>query len=122
DAGHLVAVCVAVRGDVDLAGIDGQGTGDERDVVEAVGHPRLAPATDPHPHSPALPRPSGWPPGSPNIGIAARRPTRCGAVYRPRCRVSTLVPGSGGMRPLPQQSQPLEGEVLVHVLEGGSEV
>ena len=51
DDGQLVAVAAELPGDVDLVGVDRQGSRDERDVIEAVRHPGLAPASDPHPHA-----------------------------------------------------------------------
>src|SRR5262245_1977730 len=50
-------------GDVDLAGIDGQGAGDQRDVIEAVRRPRLPAPPDPHAHTPRLL-------ASPGLGLA----------------------------------------------------
>ncbi len=62
DDGDREAVTAELPGDVDLAGVDGQGAGNQRDVIEAVRRPRLPPPPDPHPHTPRLPAAPG--PGS----------------------------------------------------------
>src|SRR5205823_8439736 len=50
DDGQRVAVAAELPGDVDFVGVDGQAARNERDIVEAVRSPGLAPPTDPHPH------------------------------------------------------------------------
>src|SRR2546426_865141 len=57
DDGQGVAMATELPGDVDFVGVDGQAARDERDIVEAVRSPGLAPPADPHPHV----VPPGWP-------------------------------------------------------------
>src|SRR2546426_8859670 len=57
DDGQGVAMAAELPGDVDFVGVDGQAARDERDIVEAVRSPGLAPPADPHPHI----VPPGWP-------------------------------------------------------------
>src|SRR5262249_34005113 len=83
DDRQLVAVATEIPGDVDLVGIDRQGTRHQRDVIEAICRPGLAPASDPHPHARSPFWLAPFPARSPNIGIAAPPPTRFSAVYRP---------------------------------------
>src|SRR4029434_10069572 len=55
DDRDLEAMAAEVPGNVDLAGIDGQRSGDQRDVIETVRRPRLPPPSHPHPHAVVLP-------------------------------------------------------------------
>src|SRR5882724_12198476 len=50
DDGQGVAMAAELPGDVDFVGVDGQAARNERDIVEAVRSPGLAPPADPHPH------------------------------------------------------------------------
>src|SRR5207244_12452737 len=54
----LETVTAKLPGDVDFVRVDGYGPGNERDVIEPVRDPGLAPSPDPHPHLSPSRRPS----------------------------------------------------------------
>src|SRR5262249_43096986 len=116
------AVAAQLPGDVHLAGVDRQGSGDQRDVVEAVRRPGLSAPPDPHAHTrrlPALPGPAWWacrPPQTLYIENRPLRPTVCGRgqVYGQGRGVSTGGPGVG---PLPENPEALQLQVRVDELQ-----
>ena len=66
--GDLEAAGAELPRDVDFVGIDGERSGDQRDVVKAIRRPGLAPAPHPHAHTlPSSPGPGGSSPARPRI-------------------------------------------------------
>src|SRR5882672_6668580 len=63
DDGDGEAVAAELPGDVDLAGVDGHGAGNQRDIIEAVRRPGLPAPPDPHAHTPRLLASPGLGPG-----------------------------------------------------------
>src|SRR5437763_15382599 len=87
DDRYAVLVATQLPGDVDLIGIDGESARHERDIVETVRCPGLAPSPDPHSHV--------VPPGSPGVPRRGPYPKYRG---RPADRSLDLVQYSGRPR------------------------
>ena len=87
DDRSAVLVATQLPGDVDLIGIDGESARHERDIVETVRCPGLAPSPDPHSHV--------VPPGSPGVPRRGSYPKYRG---RPADRSLDLVQYSGRPR------------------------
>src|SRR5207253_3312333 len=114
-------------GDVDLVRVDRQRSGNEGDVIEPVRGPGLASTPDPHAHS--------WNSPSFRHGLRSGHPLYVGSFRRsytifrttipavpgrvnPRARRGGAAPqGSAGPGALPDEPEPLEGEVGVHALD-----
>ena len=90
DDRQLETMATKLPGDVDFVRVDGHGSGNERDVIEPVRDPGLAPSPDPHPHLSPSRRRSLVNPWDPRIyGSPDPSTTRFRAVYRGGYPVST---------------------------------